>query len=411
MKQRSVMTTAVMMTAVAGLSAASASAQVFAFGDPILAVDSDVSVASNYPGGEAPGSALDQNAGSKYLNFGKEGTGLIMTPSFGSSTVQSMRMTTANDSPERDPGSWELYGTNDAIASGDNSDGLAENWTLIATGDGNLPDDRQVEGPVYGFANGNSYSSYKVLFPTLKNGPAANSMQVADISLFTGSAGSGDQILASGDPALAVGRLQSESSYPGGEAPGFALDDDSNSKYLNFGRANTGFIVWRADGQSPIIESFRMTTANDSPERDPSSWELYGTNDAIVSEDNSPGDGENWTLVDSDIIDLPVDRQTMAPSVAVDNATAYAAYKMVFPTLRDEGAANSMQIADIIFSGSGIVDCPADLNTDDMLDFFDVQIFLGYFAAGDLRADFIDDDVLDFADVLQYLGLFSAGCP
>ncbi len=55
--------------------------------------------------------------------------------------------------------------------------------------------------------------------------------------------------------------------------------------------------------------------------------------------------------------------------------------------------------------------CPADLNSDGLLDFFDLQEFLNWYSAGDLQADFIADGVLDFFDVQEYLNLYSAGCP
>ncbi|MBX3322398.1 MAG: hypothetical protein KF757_05355 [Phycisphaeraceae bacterium] len=55
--------------------------------------------------------------------------------------------------------------------------------------------------------------------------------------------------------------------------------------------------------------------------------------------------------------------------------------------------------------------CQADLNSDGILDFFDVQAFLGAFSAGDLSVDFVDDGVLDFFDVQAFLAAFSAGCP
>ena len=400
-----------LVAATVACMAATAGAQVFGIDDPIVAIDTDVSLHTNHPGGEPAGAITDQNNGTKYLNFGRWGSGAIVTPAYGSSVVQSMRMTTANDAPARDPGSWELYGTNDTVTSTDNSEGTDENWTLIASGDANLPDDRQVFGPVYDFANATAYTSYKIIFPTLKNGPDANSMQVADVSLFTGAAGGGDQVFAAGDPAVATGSVRSDSDHPSGEAPRFCQDDTPATKYLNFGKANTGFIVKRNDGQSPVVEQFTMTTANDSAERDPSSWELYGTNDDIVSTNNSPGDAENWTLIDSGVIDLPTTRLTAAPAVTVNNATAYAAYKMIFPTLRDELAANSMQIADVTFDGSGVVECDADLNSDGLLDFFDLQQFLNWYSAGDIRADLSPDGVLDLFDLQAFLNLYSTGCP
>ncbi len=56
-------------------------------------------------------------------------------------------------------------------------------------------------------------------------------------------------------------------------------------------------------------------------------------------------------------------------------------------------------------------DCEADRNNDGILDFFDVQDFLGAFAQMDASADMNQDGVWDFFDVQIFLGLFSAGCP
>jgi hapalindole H/12-epi-hapalindole U/12-epi-fischerindole U/hapalindole U synthase len=54
---------------------------------------------------------------------------------------------------------------------------------------------------------------------------------------------------------------------------------------------------------------------------------------------------------------------------------------------------------------------PADMAVDGVLDFFDVQAFLGLFAAGDVSADFNNDGLFDFFDVQEFLNLFAAGCP
>lgn len=55
--------------------------------------------------------------------------------------------------------------------------------------------------------------------------------------------------------------------------------------------------------------------------------------------------------------------------------------------------------------------CGADLTGDGALDFFDVQLFLQYFAVHDVRADFTDDGTFDFFDVQEFLQLFAGGCP
>jgi hypothetical protein len=159
---------------------------------------------SSYPGGESPINALDGNSSTKYLNFGEQNSGLIITPASGASIVRSLLLTTANDAVERDPASYEIYGTNSPILSTDNSTGLAENWTLISSGTLSLPDTRLTNGSLVSFANSTSYTSYKILFPTVKNAGSANSMQVADIRLYQTSGGTGTQIQSSADRALAM---------------------------------------------------------------------------------------------------------------------------------------------------------------------------------------------------------------
>jgi len=55
--------------------------------------------------------------------------------------------------------------------------------------------------------------------------------------------------------------------------------------------------------------------------------------------------------------------------------------------------------------------CPADLNGDGLLNFFDVSAFLAAFTANDPVADFTDDGQWNFFDVSAFLNAFTAGCP
>ena len=55
--------------------------------------------------------------------------------------------------------------------------------------------------------------------------------------------------------------------------------------------------------------------------------------------------------------------------------------------------------------------CLADITGDGVLDFFDVQMFLSLYAAGNFAADFTGDGTLDFFDVQAFLNLYAAGCP
>lgn len=336
---------------------------ILAAGDPTVAIDLDqFRSASSFPSGENPSRALDNNTGTKYLNFGRENSGYIVTPLAGATTVQSFRLTTANDSEARDPASYELYGTNSPIASPQNSLGTSETWTLISSGALALPAGRQAAGPVVGFANGTAYTSYKMIFPTLKNAPATNSMQVAESQLYANADGTG-AVNAAADPIIAIDRDQligSESPASGNENVANLLDNNAATKYLNFGRENSGFIVTPTLGPLTILQSITLTTANDGVERDPSSYALYGTNDPIVSAQHSTGSLENWTLISSGSVSLPTTRLTAGSPISISGAGAYSSYRLVFPTVRNTNAsgvptfANSMQLAGVQFEGTAV---------------------------------------------------------
>ncbi|MDB6133501.1 MAG: hypothetical protein JWM59_1744 [Verrucomicrobiales bacterium] len=316
-------------------------------GDPALAIDRDLIavINSDYPSNDSAASAIDRRTDTKYANTGGLNSGIIITPAAGSSTVRSFVITTASDVPDRDPASWELYGTNDVVSSTDNSRGDAENWTLIESGTLDLPAARLTAGAAVAVTNETAYTSYRILFPTLRNA-AAGILQFAEIQLYSTPNGSGAPVLSQNDAALAINLPALDSRSPDAEQVQNVLDSDPATKYLNFGKINTGFIVTPAAGAT-VAQSLIVTTANDAVERDPASWVLYGTNDDIVTEAHSTGDGENWTEIARGDLALPAERLTPGPLVPFDNVGSWKSYRLVFPTLKNAPATNSMQVADV----------------------------------------------------------------
>ncbi|MFG0246393.1 MAG: GC-type dockerin domain-anchored protein [Phycisphaerales bacterium JB052] len=55
--------------------------------------------------------------------------------------------------------------------------------------------------------------------------------------------------------------------------------------------------------------------------------------------------------------------------------------------------------------------CPADMNGDGVLDFFDVSAFIAALTAQDTAADLNNDGLYNFFDVSAFLSAFAAGCP
>jgi hypothetical protein len=146
-----------------------------------------------WPAGESPDHAID-GVGQKYLNFAELNTGFIVRPTLGSgiggTIVKGMKLWTANDAESRDPASYQLYGTNTPV-SGAGPFPLS-NFTLISSGalalpstrnDGGLSPLSEANSQTLTLANSTPYSAYLLLFPSVKNEPADNSMQIAEVQL------------------------------------------------------------------------------------------------------------------------------------------------------------------------------------------------------------------------------------
>ncbi|UCG46930.1 MAG: hypothetical protein JSU94_15700 [Phycisphaerales bacterium] len=155
-------------------------------GDTIRGVPND----GDWPSGEAPPLAIDDDIMTKYLHFkgdfnpdpGTGGTGFRVTPSAGQTIVTGLTFTTANDYPGRDPVAYKLSGSNI---------GIAGPYTLIA--EGPIVDFRQAtEWPrrtknrtPISFANGTAYYHYELLFTAIRSVSSGwiDSMQIAEVEL------------------------------------------------------------------------------------------------------------------------------------------------------------------------------------------------------------------------------------
>lgn len=131
----------------------------------------------NSPAGEQVSRAFDGSVGSKYLNFDEYNTGAAVRLTSGR-RVTAIQFATGNDSPERDPASYQLWGSNDGV-----------NWTSISQGGtGFVNTDRKTYGNVITFTNSAAYTYYAVKFPTVRGDTWANSMQVSEIKMMYDSA-------------------------------------------------------------------------------------------------------------------------------------------------------------------------------------------------------------------------------
>lgn len=149
-------------------------------------------------------------------------------------------------------------------------------------------------------------------------------------------------------------------NWPDGEAPERAIDG-VGQKYLNFGKFDTGFAVTPASGAS-VATSITFWTANDAIERDPSGYQLWGSNEMLPDGATSVSLDVFSPISVGDLM-LPDSRNgggdtaldpANSVSISFDNDMSYSSYLVVFPDVKDAGAANSMQIAEVqIYDAAG----------------------------------------------------------
>ncbi len=132
--------------------------------DEIIAIPHE-----NSPGNEGVANAIDGDTNTKYLHFdgGSEPTGFQVTLSR-PAVVEAIRLTSANDAPERDPSAYRIHGSNDG-----------ENWHEIAGGSVDAFPGRHATWAA-GFENDRAFRHYQVIFPSVRGG---GSMQIALVEL------------------------------------------------------------------------------------------------------------------------------------------------------------------------------------------------------------------------------------
>jgi len=91
-------------------------------------------------------------------------------------------------------------------------------------------------------------------------------------------------------------------------------------------------------------------------------------------------------------------------SVAVGDLNGDGGLDMVVMSSRSDGASILMNLC-------STTACPADLNGDGTLNFFDVSIFIAALSAQDPIGDFTGDGRWNFFDVSAFLAAFAKGCP
>ena len=199
-------------------------------------------------------------------------------------------LTMANDhesNPDRVPGAWTLYGSNDKAS-----------WTAIDKGNAGdqntLLSAKNGEKVTFSIMHRGKYQYYKLVFDT----PGAEGVQFADFELYDLTTS------PMGDKQFAFEVYQFPASYTAVKETAFSgpkevngnnegyknlFDGNTGTKWYYEGPASPDAIIFRTDRAVKALR-YSLTTANDHtnyPDRIPKAWTLYG------------GDSENgtWTVI------------------------------------------------------------------------------------------------------------------
>ena len=193
-----------------------------------------------------------------------------------------------------------------------------------------------------GMANTSGVSWTGTLNPTISQ---ANTYAASNYSTTPLSAGQTAQpaapttnwqvIRTNSTPVVISNIYPTSNNSPSNETAVNAFDGNVGTKYLNFDKQNAGVTVKLSQGR--VVQKFTITTANDSPERDPASYKLYGSNDGV-----------NWTLIKEGPLSLSDGRFAVSGEISVDNTNAYVYYFMLFPSIKNNSG-NSVQIAEVTY--------------------------------------------------------------
>ncbi|MFU8854827.1 glycosyl hydrolase family 95 catalytic domain-containing protein [Micromonospora sp. SL1-18] len=230
--------------------------------------------------------------------------------------VQTYRLTSANDVPNRDPQIWTFQGSADGST-----------WTTLDTRALSAPFESRFQTKEFTCSNSTEYRFYRLIF-TPRTG--VSHFQVAEIALVGADLG-GQRLLY----------LCSPSGHADGAGDGQdisrSMDGDSSTVWRAADAA--AGVVWQANLASPAtVDGYSLTAATDTPQEDPGSWALEGSND-----------GHAWT---------PLDERDAEPALGrgerrqftVGTPRAFTSYRL---TLRSASGSSAVRVAEIRLTGTG----------------------------------------------------------
>jgi hypothetical protein len=269
-----------------------------------------------------------------------------------------LQLFTADDAPERDPASYILYGSASALGGSAGANIPISGLTKIAEGTVTLRDARKAGPTMIQFANSSAYTSYVVVFPTVRNPATSTLTQISEVQLAQGidppfavamEHARGGQLVGSTFSFGTIGNNNPGTNWLAGESPDHALDGNINTKFAIF-RSGGGALISSPQAGPAVVSSLTFWTANDAPERDPVSYQIYGFATRVTQTSGTLDIGTvGPTPLAYGTLTLPDARNSGPVRVDFANSTAFASYLVVFPAVKNSPATSLTQLSEIQF--------------------------------------------------------------
>jgi hypothetical protein len=182
-----------------------------------------------------------------------------------SRTFTGYRWATASDSVERDPTSWEVYGSTNGTS-----------WTVLHSVSGFFPTiTRETWQTSQTMTITGSFRYYRWYIRGIQSFSTANSVQVAEFAFQIDSV---DQSMSG------VSITNPNGANPTTQEPQKLVDGIMGTKWLdlNIKTNNVSNVVFDFGSDAPVFNGYRWSTADNSTERDPVTWNISGSNDNSV---------------------------------------------------------------------------------------------------------------------------------
>ena len=272
---------------------------------------------------------LDTTVG-RYCKF-SDGNGNVVFETFSAVYVKGITLTTGNDTGSywyRNPIEFTLFGSNDdAAATNDTHD----SWTEIGhVTNASIPAENKVSKHFEFTPSLKAFKYFK--FHVNKVGEMDNSdiVQLSELEL--------DYTIN-----VPIIHINNGGGY-GGEGAANLFDGLSSTKWCKGNNASTNWVVFKT--AKPIYaSSYTIQTANDSKERDPKTFKLYGALDAAPTTDGST---TGWTEIASETDasgTIPEDRYAFA-DFDINSPGIYQYF--MFKATANRSSDGSFQMAELI---------------------------------------------------------------